>query len=186
MQPNPKPCPDCETPNNRSLDRRGFLSSLTAAAATGAFGNPLFGSRAPTPKSTAETAVKALFDTLSAAQKKTICFDWDHMDAERGLLRTHVSNFWAITKPFLTDTFYTKDQQALLMDVIGAWVNIVESDAAAARMAAIKEKVGETYFAWSGPTEKGKAAYFRVQGPGVVIEYAPQGGTSHKRPGVIG
>jgi len=73
----------------------------------------------------------------------------------------------------------TANQQALLLDVIAAWVNIVEPDAAAARMAAIKEKIGETYFAWSGPTEKGKAAYFRVQGPAVVIEYAPQGGTDH-------
>ena len=50
----------------------------------------------------------------------------------------------------------TADQQAMLLDVIAAWVNIVEPDAAAARMAAIKEKIGETYFAWSGPTEKGK------------------------------
>jgi hypothetical protein len=73
----------------------------------------------------------------------------------------------------------TADQQAILMDVIGAWVNIVESDAATARMTAIKEKIGDTYFAWSGPTEKGKAAYFRVQGPTIVIEYAPQGGTDH-------
>jgi hypothetical protein len=71
------------------------------------------------------------------------------------------------------------DQQALLLELIGAWVDIVEPDAAKARMAAIKEKVGETYFAWSGPTEKGKAAYFRVQGPTVVIEYAPQGSTDH-------
>jgi len=73
----------------------------------------------------------------------------------------------------------TADQQALLLDVIAAWVNIVETDAAKARLAGIKEKIGETYFAWSGPTEKGSAAYFRVQGPTVVIEYAPQGGTDH-------
>jgi hypothetical protein len=71
------------------------------------------------------------------------------------------------------------DQRAMLLDVIGAWVNIVEPDAAAARLAAIKGKIGDTYFAWSGPTEKGSAAYFRVQGPAVVIEYAPQGGTDH-------
>ncbi len=71
------------------------------------------------------------------------------------------------------------DQQALLLDVIAAWVNIVEPEAAAARMAAIKEKIGDTYFAWSGPIEKGKAAYFRVQGPSIVIEYAPQGSTDH-------
>ena len=74
----------------------------------------------------------------------------------------------------------TAAQQALLLDVIGAWVNIVEPGAAGARMAGIKEKIGETYFAWSGPTEKGSAASFRVQGPTVVIEYAPQGGgTEH-------
>jgi hypothetical protein len=71
------------------------------------------------------------------------------------------------------------DQQGMLLDVIGAWVNIVESDAAAARMAEIRDKIGETYFAWKGPTTNGSAVYFRVQGPTVVIEYAPQGGTDH-------
>jgi hypothetical protein len=76
----------------------------------------------------------------------------------------------------------TAEQQAMLLEVIGAWVNIVESDAAAARMAGIKAKIGETYFAWSGPTARGSAAYFRVQGPTVVIEYAPQGGTDHIHP----
>lgn len=72
-----------------------------------------------------------------------------------------------------------KEQQAMLLDVIAAWVNIVESEAAKTRMAAIKDKIGDTYFAWMGPTEKGSAVYFRVQGPSVVIEYAPQGGTDH-------
>ena len=46
-------------------------------------------------------------------------------------------------------------------------------------MAEIKAKLEETYFAWSGPTKNGSAAYFRVQGPTVVIEYAPQGSTNH-------
>jgi hypothetical protein len=73
----------------------------------------------------------------------------------------------------------TADQRALLLDLIGAWVHIAEPDAAAARMAEIKDKIGDTYFAWKGPTEKGRAVYFRVQGPAVWIEYAPQGGTDH-------
>jgi hypothetical protein len=73
----------------------------------------------------------------------------------------------------------TADQQAMLLDVIGAWVNIVEPDAAKSRMAEIKDQIAETYFAWSGPTAKGSAVYFRVQGPSVVIEYAPQGSTDH-------
>jgi hypothetical protein len=57
----------------------------------------------------------------------------------------------------------TAEQQSMLLDVIGAWVNIVEPDAAAARMVEIGREVGETYFAWKGPTAKGSAAYFRVQ-----------------------
>jgi hypothetical protein len=63
----------------------------------------------------------------------------------------------------------------MLLDVIGVWVDVVEPGSAAARMAEIQGQIGETYFAWSGPTEKGSAAYFRVQGPTVVIEYAPPG-----------
>jgi hypothetical protein len=72
-----------------------------------------------------------------------------------------------------------RPQRDLLLDLIGAWVNIVEPDAPAARMAEIKGKIGETYFAWKGPTAKGSAVYFRVQGATVVIEYAPQGTTDH-------
>lgn len=70
-------------------------------------------------------------------------------------------------------------QQAMLLDVIGQWVNIVQEDAAALRMAEIKAKLPDTYFAWSGPTANGSAAYYRVTGPTLVIEYAPQGGTGH-------
>lgn len=101
-----------------AVDRRSFLSSLTGAATAGVFGGvDLRAIAAPSPKSAAETAVKSLYDTLTSAQKKTICFDWDHKDSERGLLRTHVSNFWHITKPMLTDGFYTKDQQVILFDI---------------------------------------------------------------------
>jgi hypothetical protein len=73
----------------------------------------------------------------------------------------------------------TADQQALLLDLIGAWVSIVEPAAAKARMEEIKGDISDTYFAWKGPTTTGSAVYFRVQGPSVVIEYAPQGSTSH-------
>ena len=35
--------------------------------------------------------------------------------------------------------------------------------------------LNDTYFAWAGATTNGKGAYFRIQGPAVFIEYAPQG-----------
>jgi hypothetical protein len=71
------------------------------------------------------------------------------------------------------------DQRATLLDLIGAWVHILPDDAAARRMAALKAKIDETYFAWYGPTTKGSAAYYRIQGPTLLIEYAPQGSTHH-------
>jgi hypothetical protein len=43
----------------------------------------------------------------------------------------------------------------------------------------IRARLPETYFAWSGPTTPGSAAYFRIQGPTLVIEYAPQRGVDH-------
>jgi hypothetical protein len=70
-------------------------------------------------------------------------------------------------------------QRATLLELIGAWVHILPEDAAASRMAAIKAKLDDTYFVWYGPTTNGSAAYYRVQGPTLVIEYAPQGSTSH-------
>jgi hypothetical protein len=71
------------------------------------------------------------------------------------------------------------DQKAMLLEVIGAWVNIMNDDAAAARMAQIKSKLGETYFGWTGPTTDGSTAYYRVQSPVLVIEYASQGSPDH-------
>jgi hypothetical protein len=41
-------------------------------------------------------------------------------------------------------------------------------------MAELKDSLAETWFAWSGPTKAGSPAYFRIHGPAVFIEYAPQ------------
>jgi hypothetical protein len=72
---------------------------------------------------------------------------------------------------------FTPNQQAMLLDLINEWVSILNDGAASARMADIKSRLADTYFAWSGPTTNGSAAYFRIQGPTVEIEYAPNGGT---------
>ncbi len=69
-------------------------------------------------------------------------------------------------------------QGAMLLDLIGEWTGIVHESAAASRMAEIKSGLDATWFAWSGPTtvEPGRngASYYRIQGPNLVIEYAPQ------------
>lgn len=104
-------CPDCQS------DRRQFLRTAAAIAAP-LFAVPKIVSAAPTKKSTAETAVKALYDTLTPEQKKEICFDWDYTEKARGLLRTRVANNWMITKPTITEgPFYTKKQQGIIHDI---------------------------------------------------------------------
>jgi len=73
----------------------------------------------------------------------------------------------------------TAAQQTMLLDLVREWVGIMNDAFAGPRMAEIKEKLPDTYFAWSGPTTNGSAAYFRIQGPTLVIEYAPQRGVDH-------
>lgn len=73
----------------------------------------------------------------------------------------------------------SKEQRGVLLDLIGAWVGMLPDAAAARRQAEIKAQLDDTSFAWYGPTAAGSAAYYRIQGPAVLIEYAPQGGTGH-------
>ena len=75
-------------------------------------------------------------------------------------------------------------QRALLLDLISEWSGIVNDQFAAARMEEIKAGLDDTWFAWSGPTapEPGKkngTAYYRIQGPKLVIEFAPQHEEDH-------
>ncbi len=68
----------------------------------------------------------------------------------------------------------TAAQQALLLQLIADRVEILNLEDAALRMAEIKATLADTYFAWSGPTTAGSAAYYRVTGPTLAIEYSPQ------------
>ena len=70
-------------------------------------------------------------------------------------------------------------QQNLLLELAREWAGIMHESFAELRMAELRANLGQTYFAWSGPTTNGSVAYFRIQGPTVVIEYAPQGSIDH-------
>ncbi len=70
-------------------------------------------------------------------------------------------------------------QQTMLWDIVHEWAGIMNDAFAEPRMAEIRAGLNDTYFAWSGPTTNGSAAYFRVQGPTLVIEYAPQDSVDH-------
>lgn len=100
-------CPDCET----DWTRRDFVKAVGAAALV-AGATPLVrqAAAAPTTTSAAETAAKRLYDSLNDAQRKEICFDFDHA------LRTKINANWAITKPTIAE-FFSKEQQATIDEI---------------------------------------------------------------------
>jgi hypothetical protein len=110
-------CPVCDD----TTDRREFFRSVSVAAATGLTA-PLWATpkaaAAPTPNSAAETAVKALYDSLTDEQKSEVCFTWDHVDPQRKIpLRAVVSPNWQITKHKIRSDYYSKSQQHIIHDV---------------------------------------------------------------------
>jgi hypothetical protein len=114
-------CPDCESAEF-PFSRREFLK--TAGAAAVAVGLPRLSAADDKPAANPpETLVKQLYDSLSEAQRKEVCFDWDYQDPQRGLLRTRISNNWQITKPHIKSDFFTSDQQAVVREIFQGVLN---------------------------------------------------------------
>jgi hypothetical protein len=65
-------------------------------------------------------------------------------------------------------------QQALMLEVVAERVGILNDDDSSAQLASIKANIAKTYFAWSGGTTVGSAAYFRVTAPTLLLEFSPQ------------
>jgi hypothetical protein len=103
-------CPECE----QGWSRREFVKAVGATAlAAGAIPalQPLrSASAAPTSSSTAETAAKRLYESLTDQQRKEICFDFDDP------LRQKINANWAITKPTINE-FFSKEQQATVDEI---------------------------------------------------------------------
>lgn len=73
----------------------------------------------------------------------------------------------------------TAKQKEMLIDLISQWAGIINDAYVTDRMKEIRAGINETYFAWSGPTTHqpgmNGSAYYRIQGPRVIIEFSPQG-----------
>jgi len=79
----------------------------------------------------------------------------------------------------LKASLMTDAQRAMLIDLIAEWAGIVNDVYAAGRLSEIKAGLPDTYFAWSGPAthdaNRNGTAYYRIQGPKLLIEFSPQG-----------
>jgi hypothetical protein len=114
----------------------------------------------------------ALVNALDAAQQKQAILGYQVSDLVLG--PGHDGK--VIQPEGIVGSALSDSQQAMLLDLAHEWVGILNDEAAAAKMAEIKAALPRTYFAWSGPTGKDAVAYYRIQGPTVIIEYAPQRG----------
>ena len=114
----------------------------------------------------------ALIGTLNAEQRKQAILNYQVRDLVLG----PGEDGKMIQPEGIVATALNDTQQTLLLDLAHEWVGILNDEGAAARMAEIRSNLPRTYFAWSGATENGGIAYFRIQGPTVLIEYAPQQG----------
>jgi hypothetical protein len=117
----------------------------------------------------------ALINALSAAQQEQAVLDYRVRDVVLG--PGHDAE--VIVPEGIRASSFDEAQRAMLLDLIAEWVGILNEDAARAKMAEVRANVADTYFAWSGSTSNGSPSYFRIQGPTVMIEYAPQGSTDH-------
>jgi Protein of unknown function (DUF3500) len=116
----------------------------------------------------------ALINALDAAQKKEAILNYQVADTVLG--PGHDGE--VIQPEGVRGSKLRPNQQTMLLDLINEWVSILNDAASSARMAEVKSRLADTYFAWSGPTSNGSAAYFRIQGPTIEIEYAPNGGSA--------
>jgi hypothetical protein len=116
----------------------------------------------------------ALLQSLSDSQRKQAVLSYTVADLVLGPGQDGKK----IVPEGLMASAMTPAQQTALLGVIAEWAGIINEEAASTRMKELKADMNETWFAWSGPTTTKPGtnitAYYRIQGPHLVIEYAPQ------------
>ena len=116
------------------------------------------------------TKAFALMNSLDASQQKTAILGSSFIDLVLGPGQDGKT----LQPEGIPASSLNADQQALLLELIAARVGIENEEDSAVKMAEVKANITKTYFAWAGPTTAGSAAYFRVTGPTILIEYSPQ------------
>ncbi len=116
----------------------------------------------------------ALLNTLDETQRKQAILSFRMADLVLG--PGHDGK--TIQPEGLKASSMNEKQRTMLLDLVSEWAGIVHESAAMARMAELKADINETWFAWNIPTTAAAGnnitAYYRIQGPHLVIEYAPQ------------
>lgn len=68
------------------------------------------------------------------------------------------------------------DARGLLLDIISHWLRLQPEENALPRLAAIEATLNDTHFAWHGAIDGDGDAYYRIQGPSLIIEFWSENG----------
>ncbi len=103
-------CSDCNPVNRRLFVKTMAGTSALALLSSRSLSAGLFSG--PSLTSASETAVSEFFKSLTADQKKTLCFPFEHE------LRHRISANWHVTEPTLGETFYTSPQREMIGRIV--------------------------------------------------------------------
>lgn len=113
---------------------------------------------------------RRLFESLTPLQRGRAVLGSRRID-----LQTGPENPVQPVKPRgLAGRELSAEQKTLLLRLIESRLGILNEDDLAPQMAEIEADLDETWFAWFGPPPERGAAYWRVAGPRVIIEFSPQ------------
>ncbi|MFC5862141.1 DUF3500 domain-containing protein [Acidicapsa dinghuensis] len=116
-----------------------------------------------------------LVATLTPDQLKAATIDHDVSDLVFGPGHPDVK----LAPEGLLGSAMSEKQRTILFSLASEWVGIFNDAHSAQRLEEIRRLLPDTRFAWSGPTthepDMNGESYFRLHGPSILIEHAPQG-----------
>jgi hypothetical protein len=112
-------------PISKPSSRRAFLQFSAGSAIAAAMRPALEPLTASQPNAALDgpsaAPIRAFYRSLTADQRKTMCFGWDHIGFTKLALRLHVTNNWDISRAALSS--FTPEQQRLIDDIIASVMN---------------------------------------------------------------
>ncbi len=115
-------------------------------------------------------AAQALLDSLTAEQKKVAIRGKKPLD----LLLGPGEYGTVVTQEGIKGSSLNNNQKQRLIDLIDTRLGFINDDDRRKKMDTVVAEIDDTYFGWWGSQGTPGFAYFRVTGPSLVIEYAPQ------------
>jgi hypothetical protein len=106
--------------NSSGVSRRAFLCQTAAIAISGGVvgATDAAAQNQPAAEGPSAAPIRAFYESLTAEQRRRMCFEWDHRGFTGLPLRLHVTNNWAISPVSLNS--FSEAQQRLIDDIIAS------------------------------------------------------------------